>query len=131
MSRPLTVIVAVALMIAGGCAPASGEQLRDTYAAGPTSSTRAPSAEPPADSSVPRASGGSHRATVVTDAGRIEATTVDGDLVVDVVAAAGWEYVVERRPQHVRVASTSGGNRVVVDLRATAGGISQEVSTSS
>ena len=69
----------------------------------------------------------SHRATVVTNAGRIEAAVLDDGLEMDVSTEVGWQSAVERDGTRARVVWTSGERSVVVELRGTSSGISQEV----
>lgn len=79
--------------------------------------------------SPPNAADSRQRATVVTHAGRIEATALDGELDVDVASATGWGAVIERRAHRARVEWTSGERSVVVELRVSLAGISQEVTS--
>lgn len=69
----------------------------------------------------------SHRATVITNAGRIEATVVDDELEMDVSTEAGWQSTVERDGGRAHVVWTSGERSVVVELRGNSSGISQEI----
>lgn len=68
-----------------------------------------------------------HRATVITDAGRIDASALDGDLDVDVASVPGWESIVRPRADGTRVEWTSGERSVIVELRVSPTGISQQV----
>ena len=71
-----------------------------------------------------------HRATVITNAGRIDAVVVDDRLEMDVSTMAGWQPAVERDGARARVVWTSGDHTVVVELSGTSSGISQEVVSS-
>lgn len=71
-----------------------------------------------------------HRATVITNAGRIDAVVVDDQLEMDVTTTAGWKPAVERDGARARVVWTSGDHTVVVELSGTSSGISQEVVSS-
>ena len=68
-----------------------------------------------------------HRATVVTNAGRIDATVVAGDLAIDVTTQDGWTAAIDRNGTRARVVWTSSGGSVAVDLVGTPTGIRQEV----
>jgi len=71
-----------------------------------------------------------HRATVITNAGRIDAVVVEDQLEMEVSTMAGWQPVVERDGARARVVWTSGDHTVVVELSGTSSGISQEVVSS-
>jgi hypothetical protein len=89
-----------------------------------TPSSRAPQMN---EETGPVESTSSHSATVVTNAGRIDATVVDGDLAIDVTTQDGWTPAIDRTGTRARVVWTSGGRTVAVDLEGTPTGIRQEV----
>lgn len=69
-----------------------------------------------------------HRATVVTNAGRIDAAVHDDELEMQVSTESGWHSTVERDDARAaRVVWTSGERSVVVELRGTASGITHQV----
>ncbi|HYN33594.1 MAG TPA: hypothetical protein VES40_13290 [Ilumatobacteraceae bacterium] len=127
MNRVAALVVAVvAVATAAGCssAPETGFDRTD---AAPTLAVP-PSTAPPINeeprSMPPQAN---HRATVVTNGGRIEATVVDAELEIDVSTEAGWQSAVERDGVRANVVWTSGERSIVVELRGTSSGISQQV----
>jgi len=126
----VAVVAVVAVVGASGCSrvePVEADHRKIT-----SQETVPPSPAPPMNEepgSMKPESG--HRATVITDAGRIDAVVVDDELEMDVSTLAGWLSAVERDGARARVVWTSGGRSVVVELSGTSSGISQEVVSSS
>ena len=118
----------LAAVTAGGCSRISSDADEpDTTPMLATTPSSAPSVDEEPPSMPPNAS---HRATVVTNAGRIEAAVLDDELEMDVSTEAGWHSAIERDGARARVVWTFGERSVVVELRGTSSGISQQVVSS-
>ena len=129
MTRAASLAVAVVAVVgASGCsrvAPVEAAHRDTTSPVAVFSSTAHPMNEEPG-STKPE----SVRATVITDAGRIDAVVVDDELEMDVSTSAGWQSAVERDRARARLVWSSGGRSVVVELHGSSSGISQEVVSS-
>jgi len=128
-SLAVAVVAVVGVVGASGCsrvAPVEAAHRDTTSPVAVSSSTAHPMNEEPG-STKPESV---HRATVITDAGRIDAVVVDDELEMDVSTSAGWQSAVERDGARARVVWTSGGRSVVVELHGSSSGISQEVVSS-
>jgi hypothetical protein len=120
-------VVALAGLVAvSGCShvPQVDADRSDTMARTATPSSTTPLTN---EETGPMTSTSSHSATVVTNAGRIDATVVAGDLTIDVTTQDGWTPAIDRTGTRARVVWTSGGRTVAVDLEGTPTGIRQEV----
>jgi propanediol dehydratase small subunit len=123
-------VTLVCLAAASGCSRISQVEA-DRSAADTTSvsTTSIATSDPPLMNEEPGSMNpqSSHNATVITNAGRIDATVISGDLAIDVTTQDGWTSDIDRSNAKARVVWRSGNRSVAVNLERTPTGITQEV----